>query len=253
MQTESDHTLRIGTCALGPRPRVVVALRAGAVRAEVEEALAAGADIIELRADLFPDPSPETVAGECARFAGIPRLLTVRSAAEGGGWRGSDGERLACILAGLPHVEAVDIELSSETILTRVVDTARAAGKTVIGSFHDFAKTPDTPALAAVAKAADRAGVDILKIAATCNTAEDLRRLASFTLSRAPRPVAVMGMGPAGMPSRIFFPSLGSLLTYTFLGEPSAPGQLNCRDTVKYINLFYGSPASPEGGGHGHT
>ncbi|HNY87549.1 MAG TPA: type I 3-dehydroquinate dehydratase [Candidatus Hydrogenedentes bacterium] len=253
MPTQDDLTLRIGTCVLGPRPRVVVALRAGAVRAEVEQALAAGADIIELRADLFPSPSPETVAEECARFEGIPRLLTVRSAAEGGGWNAGGEERLACILAGLPHAEAVDVELSSADILARVVAAARASGKTVIGSFHDFSDTPGTPALEAVAAAADRAGVDILKIAATCNTAEDFRRLAQFTLSRAPRPVAVMGMGSAGMPSRIFFPSLGSLLTYTFLGEPSAPGQLNCRDTVKYINLFYGSPASPEGGGHGHT
>lgn len=247
MPTETNHILRIGDCVLGRRPRIVVALRAGAARVEVKAAFSAGADIIELRADLFPNPTPETVAAECARFAGLPRLLTVRSAAEGGGWRGDEAERLACILAGLPNAEALDIELSATTILGAAVEAARASGSTVIGSFHDFTATPDMPALEAVAAAADRAGVDILKIAVTCNTPEDLRRLAAFTLAHTSRALAVMGMGPAGMPSRIFFPALGSLLTYTFLGEPSAPGQLNCQDTVKYINLFYGFTGSGEG------
>ena len=247
MPTGTSHTIRIGDCVLGLRPRIVVALRAGAARGEVEAALASGADILELRADLFPSPTPETVAEECARFAGMPRLLTVRSAAEGGGWRGDEAGRLACILAGLPHAEALDIELSAAEILGTAVGAARAAGKTVIGSFHDFTATPDLSALEAVAVSADQAGVDILKIAVTCNTPEDLRRLAAFTLTHASRPLAVMGMGPAGMTSRIFFPALGSLMTYTFLGEPSAPGQLNCLDTVKYINLFYGFAGSKEG------
>lgn len=247
MPPDTDHLIRIGDCVLGLRPRIVVALRAGVPRQEAEAALADGADIIELRADLFPNPAPETVAAECARFAGMPRLLTVRSAAEGGGWQGNEAERLACILAGLPHTEALDIELSATTILGAAVEAARASGRTVIGSFHDFTATPDMSALETVAAEADLAGVDVLKIAVTCNAPEDLRRLAAFTLSRAPRPLAVMGMGPAGMASRIFFPALGSLLTYTFLGEPSAPGQLNCRDTVKYINLFYGVSGSKEG------
>lgn len=253
MTTDADHILRIGDCLLGLRPRIVVALRAGAARGEVEAALAAGADIIELRADLFLRPTPETVAEECARFDGIPRLLTVRSAGEGGGWHGDEAGRLACILAGLPHAEALDIELSAAEILGVATDAAHASGKTVIGSFHDFSSTPDLSALEAVAASADRAGVDILKIAVTCNTPEDLRRLAAFTLSHASRPLAVMGMGPAGITSRIFFPALGSLLTYTFLGEPSAPGQLNCRDTVKYINLFYGFTGSEEGYPPGRT
>lgn len=247
MPNDTAPSIRIGDCVLGARPRIVVALRAGVPRGEAEAALSAGADLIELRADLFPNPAPATVAAECARFAGMPRLLTVRSAAEGGGWRGDEAERLACILAGLPHAEALDIELSAAEVLGEAVDAAHAAGRTVIGSFHDFAATPDFSALEAVAASADRAGVDILKIAATCNTPEDLRRLASFTLAHASRPLAVMGMGPAGMASRIFFPALGSLLTYTFLGEPSAPGQLNCADTVKYINLFYGFTGSGEG------
>ncbi|MBW7866391.1 MAG: type I 3-dehydroquinate dehydratase [Candidatus Hydrogenedentes bacterium] len=236
----------IGNCELGKRPRVVVALRDGVPRREVESALAAGADIIELRVDLFSSLEPGFPEAECGRFTGIPRLGTLRCAAEGGGWRGSEEERLACFNAILPHVEAVDIELSATDILDRVVEAAHDAGKTVIGSFHDFAKTPDDAHLEETAARADRAGVDILKVAAHCATLEDLRRLAAFTLRREGRPAAVIGMGPAGMPSRIFFPLLGSMLAYTFLGTPSAPGQLNCADTVKYLSLFCQFTNSPE-------
>ena len=47
---------------------------------------AAGADVVELRADLFEDPRPETVTAALVRLraAGRPIILTVRAAAEGG-------------------------------------------------------------------------------------------------------------------------------------------------------------------------
>jgi len=180
------------------------------------------------------------VVEEAARFAGLPLLATIRSAAEGGGWKGTESERLALFRALLPHVGAVDIELSSTGILGEVTADARAAGLTVIGSHHNFTETPPDGDLDAVVQAGATAGADIVKVAARCNSAADLRRLAAFTLRHEDRAMVVIGMGPAGMLSRVFFPALGSLLTYTFLGAPSAPGQLNSEETVKYLKLFYG-------------
>jgi len=68
---------------------------------------AAGADVVELRADLFEDPRPETVTAALVRLraAGRPIILTVRAAAEGG--RPLDeARRHALYTAGLLHVDA---------------------------------------------------------------------------------------------------------------------------------------------------
>jgi 3-dehydroquinate dehydratase I len=81
--------------------------------------------------------------------------------------------------------------------------------------------------------------VDIVKVAARCNVPEDLQRLAAFTLAHREEGIIVVGMGPYGLSSRVFFPALGSLITYTFHGVPTAPGQLNCHDTLTYLNDFY--------------
>ena len=232
--------LRIGTCELGSRPRVVAAVSDGVPRRDAEMLLEAGVDILELRIDTFSRSDKDHVIAECARLSGLPLLATIRSAAEGGGWKGDETERLALLHTVLPHVGAIDVELSSDAILAGAVHAAGAAGVTTIGSHHNFAETPADDVLDAAVQTGDKAGVDIVKVAARCNTAQDLQRLAAFALRHAGRPMVVIGMGPAGMLSRIFFPALGSLLTYTFLGAPSAPGQLNYEDTVKYLRIFYG-------------
>ena len=232
--------LKIGSCELGERPRVVAAVSDGVARKDAEVLLASGVDILELRVDTFSCCVTDYVAAEAARQAGLPLLGTIRSAAEGGGWKGGEAERLALFRAVMPHVGAVDIELSSKDILGDVVAEAHAAALTVIGSHHNFTETPADGDLDAVVEAGTRAGVDIVKVAARCNNPEDLRRLAAFTLRHGDRAMVVIGMGLAGMMSRVFFPALGSLLSYTFLGAPSAPGQLNSEDTVKYLRFFYG-------------
>lgn len=232
--------LKIGNCELGECPRVVAAVSDGVPRRDAEVLLASGVDILELRVDTFSRCDTEHVVAEAVRHAGLPLLGTIRSAAEGGSWKGAEQERLALFRVLLPHVGAVDIELSSLEILGDVSADARAAGLVVFGSHHNFTGTPSDSDLDAVVEAGVEAGVDIVKVAARCNNPEDLRRLAAFTLRHADRAMVVIGMGPAGMLSRIFFPALGSLLTYTFLGAPSAPGQLNSEDTVKYLRFFYG-------------
>ncbi len=232
--------LKIGSCVLGAHPRVVAAVSDGVPRQDAEVLLASGVDILELRIDTFSRCDTDHVVAEAVRQAGLLLLGTIRSAAEGGGWKGSEEERLALFRVLLPHIGAVDIELSSAEILDDVIAGARAAGPIVVGSHHNFCNIPADDELDAVVDAGVKAGVDIVKVAARCNTPGDLRRLAAFTLRHADRPMVVIGMGPAGMLSRIFFPALGSLLTYTFLGAPSAPGQLNSEDTVKYLKFFYG-------------
>src|SRR5690606_33450116 len=120
-----------------------------------------------------------------------------------------------------------------------VVTDARKAGVTSIASYHHFSVCPSVQRLQELADRSMDLGADVVKIAATCASPEELRRLARFTLDQADRGVIVIGMGAWAAASRIFFPALGSLLTYTFLGMPTAPGQLNCDDTIHYLSALY--------------
>ncbi len=242
--------LRIGPVELDGTPRVVIAVRDGAPQEEVRNALEGGASIVELRIDQFSALDEESVLEEIEKYKGVPTLATIRSAKEGGDWTRPEAERLALFRAVVPHVDAVDIELSSKEILAEVLETAHAAGKPAIGSYHDFSKTPAITRLAAAVNDGVILELDIVKIAAYCKSWDDLKLLARFTLEHADKNLITVGMGPHGAASRIFFPVLGSLLTYTFAGEPTAPGQLNCDDTLKYLLDFFPGfrkPAREEG------
>ncbi len=229
----------LGKVELGPAPRVVMALRDGIAREEVSRAVNAGVDALEFRIDLFSSCEASFVLREIQRHAGVPIVGTIRGAAEGGGWRGSESERLALYQSVLPCVDAVDIEIGAAEIAAAVVCEAREQHKLTIGSCHDFERTPTIEQLAAVVERGKALGVDVVKVAAECSEAEDVRRLAAFMLRHGETPLAVIGMGPLGRASRVFFPMLGSLLTYTFFGEATAPGQLNWQDTLKYLEAFY--------------
>ncbi len=238
--------LKIGEVVLGGRPRVALALRDGVAQADVAAALAQGVDVVELRIDHFGFSEPDRVLEEVRRYAGIPVLATIRSSAEGGTWHGAEAARLDLFRALMPQVGAVDIEIASAEILPDVVAAARAAKRTVIGSFHDFEATPSKEELAAFVLHAKSEGVDIVKVACACQDPADLFTLAQFTVEHAAEKVIVIGMGAHGVLSRVFFPALGSLLTYTFLGEATAPGQLNCEQTLAYLSALYPEFTKPK-------
>ncbi|MCF6285223.1 MAG: type I 3-dehydroquinate dehydratase [Candidatus Hydrogenedentes bacterium] len=229
--------LKLGNVELGEQPGIAIAIQ-DAVDPSAITAACPGA-IVELRLDALKEATPETCAAFSACYGHFPTLATIRHADEGGAWHGTEAERLDCFKAVIPVVDAVDVEIAVGSITGEVVATAHDAGKLVIGSFHDFDATPDEERLEQVHEAGRKAGVDIVKVAARCNDPEDLRRLAAFTLAHREEGIIVVGMEAYGLVSRVFFPALGSLLSYTFMGTPTAPGQLNCHDTLAYLGGFY--------------
>jgi 3-dehydroquinate dehydratase-1 len=196
-------------------------------------------DMVELRMDLQPSWESAHRFAEGLRLRGIPVLATIRSRAEGGSWYGSEAERLTSFRALIPHVSAVDIELSSEAIRRDVMEAARGAGKGVILSYHHFQETPPSNVLDRIAIQAQSLGADILKVAVWAECQEDIRRLARFTLAHADQNRVTIAMGPQGILSRIFFPVLGSLLTYASWGMPTAPGQMDAVETAAWLARFY--------------
>lgn len=229
--------LKLGPLTLGVAPVTAIAIQDAIAPADIRAA-ADGRSLVELRLDAIHPQTPEALVAFTQTYAGFPLLATLRHGDEGGGWRGTEAERLAAYQAVLPLVHAVDVEIESGAITADVVAAARNEKRLSIGSFHDFETTPPAERLEAVHERGRALGVDIVKIAARCNSEEDLRRLAEFTLRHRDENVITVGMGAFGLASRVFFPLLGSLVTYTFLGAPTAPGQLNCMDTLKYLGVF---------------
>lgn len=225
---------------LGVKPRIAIVLRDGVPRHDVDAAMSRGGDMVEMRVDLYGDTGPDHVCHEALRLQPFPRIGTIRSSEEGGGWQGRESERLDLFRKLAPVVDAIDVELSATSIAASVVDCAKEANIPVIGSFHDFQGTPDRQTLDNILHNAETLGVSITKIATNCTDADALRRLARLLMDHPERPLVIIGMGAAGLSSRVFFPLLGSMVAYTFLGAPSAPGQLNLEDTVRYIRLFSG-------------
>ncbi len=238
--------MKIRALLLPRSPSVVVALRDTPPIEAIEAAHQAGElDIVELRIDLQNAYDLAHRLAETLHLRGIPTIATLRSEAEGGGWRGSEADRLSRFLGLIPHVSAVDIERSSEGIRQEVMDAAHAAGKAVILSYHNFRETPALEALDRIAGQAQSLGADILKVAVWATCPEDIRRLARFTLAHADQNRVVLAMGPQGVLSRIFFPVLGSQMTYTSWGRPTAPGQMDAAETCAWLAQFYPDFSSP--------
>ncbi len=233
-------TLRIGSLALGAVPRVVAAGSATEVAALGREP---AADLLELRADLAPAPDPTWVTAVLPRLAAHrPVILTVRAAAEGGHPL-DDAQRTALYRAGLPHAAAIDVEIASQTLVHELVPQARAQGCTVILSAHRLRATPSVRELLALVAQARNLGADIVKLATHASSLEDLRTLLEVTLEARQRGIVTLAMGPLGPLSRLVLPAAGSLLTYGFVGQPTAPsGQLPVAELAALVHRFF--PAS---------
>ncbi len=231
--------MRLGTLELGGIPRIAVPYSDSATPELIAESRRRGVDIAEVRIDQFERTAPDYVCSVLARFEALPTIATIRTRQEGGGWVGSEDERLALFRAVIPLVDAVDVELQAKAILARVVESARGASKCVIVSYHDFGATPDPYTLEHIAEDASKAGADIIKIATHARSDEDIQSLASFCIDNAARSLIVIGMNGHGSKSRLFFPALGSLVTFASIGKPTAPGQLEFDQMFELMRLLY--------------
>jgi 3-dehydroquinate dehydratase type I len=232
------HSPAIGGLALTARRPCVVA--AGGV-AELDALLAAdGADLVELRADLWDAPDPAALPGLLTRLrrGGRPVILTARAAAEGG--RPLDeGVRSALYEVGLERADAIDLEIASTEIAATIVPKARAAGRTVILSAHVLDATPPAAALLTLVDRARARGADLTKIVTYAADVADVRTLLEVTLAARAHGIVTLAMGPLGA-ARVFLPMAGSLLTYAHVGRPTAPsGQLPLDELVGLLRRFY--------------
>ncbi len=197
-----------------------------------------GADCLELRVDTFRDRRVVPLANSVKKLgkAGLPLIITVRSRKEGGKFPIPDRERISLFSALMPFADMVDVELSSSKRLKNVIKSAKRQNKKIIISYHNFKTTPGVRKLQDIIKKGRDAGGDAVKIAAFAKGRNDLLSLTRILIDF--KDLIVIAMGSYGMSSRVFFPMLGSLLTYGSITGETAPGQLPLRIIKKEFELY---------------
>ena len=95
----------------------------------------------------------------------------------------------------------------------------------IVGSWHDYEKTPSREELLQLIDSIFAAGADIAKVACHCHTHYDAARL--LGLLDDPRPIVAIGMGPHGALTRVAGELWQTPLAFVHGAEPTAPGQLS--------------------------
>jgi 3-dehydroquinate dehydratase I len=227
------------------RPVVAVSFDDSFQDEALARAQAAGVEVAELRVDLFKSVAPAHVLEVARRYAAVPRLITVRSAAEGGRWNGTEGQRFELYSKLMPEATAIDIELGSSEIRDLLIELAASKNVLKVVSYHNFTETPDNEFLLGVLRQSKGHGADLVKISVFARTEADVRRLARFTLDHADDGLITISMGPLGTASRVLFPALGSRLTYADIGLATGPGQLPYDTVCDMLRKLY--PGFPQG------
>ena len=213
-------------------------------------------DIIEFRADYFDMVTNKTVLIETLKkvkeIIGERLLLfTYRSEEEGGNLRHDRAENMIDdIYEWVIEKEAadiIDIELlQGNYYVVRTASKAHDKGIKVIMSYHNFEETPHDDEIIEKLRNMEVLGADILKIAVMPKNEFDVRRLMELNeyaitgkLKGYPitHPVVTMSMGDIGKVSRISGKKTGSAITFAYVGEESAPGQLNLEEMFKELQL----------------
>lgn len=178
------------------------------------------ADLVELRLDTVRDPD---VAGALEGHT-RPVIVTCRAAWEGGGFTGSEADRLQLLQEALRLGAAyVDVEwkaVASDPAFASLV--AQFRDRVVISS-HDFTGVPAD--LAERARAMSQTGAAVVKLAVKAHRLTDsLRLLELRSLFDAPtrasagsggsRRAVLIAMGEAGIATRVLAARFGSAWTY---------------------------------------
>lgn len=254
-----SQTVKIRNIYLGEGlPKVCVPI-VGRTEEEIvksaEVVVAAAPDIVEWRMDFFEKVKDEkalvnTLARIRERLGDIALLSTFRTKGEGGELEATVEEYLkmnqAVINSRLSDAIDVEVFLGRETVES-LVAAAHDANVVVVGSNHDFHKTPEKQIIVERLCYMQNLGVDVAKIAVMPNSREDVLTLLDATRimkeEHPETPVITMSMGPKGVISRMTGEIFGSSLTFGMIGKASAPGQVpmeELKDILQKIHVYGG-------------
>lgn len=219
------------------KPLIAIPLNDENIYKNIDIAKEKGADIIELRIDQFNKINIEEIINilKYIKAKDLKSISTIRSEKEGGKFIQNRYEIFKEIVK---YTDIIDIELTSFDIREKVIELAKENGKYALISYHDFEKTPDN--VQQIIDEANNLGADIIKFAFKANRFEDVAKILCITNQNKDKNIVAIAMGDYGKISRLAGFIFGSLITYSFLGEAFAPGQIQIDkliEDMKFYNL----------------
>ncbi len=214
------------------------------------QAVAAGADCLEWRADFFgalDDPAAVVSTGQ-ALMQALPRtplVFTLRTTGQGGHVDLSPERAmvLTCATITAHAADLVDVEVGlGDRLVGALVRLAHDNGVRVIVSHHDFDAMPEVDWMVGCLVHMAELGADIPKLAAMSKSNQethDLMRATALARDQLDVPLLTMAMGAAGVNSRLSGEVFGSALTFCALGQASAPGQVQLGEALPLLEAIH--------------
>jgi 3-dehydroquinate dehydratase-1 len=210
------------------RPGIVASLGRSAT---IDLPLAGEADLIELRLDLMEEPLE--VVRSVRSATALPIIATNRMRSEGGAFQGSEPERIELLREASAYADILDIELRADLRQ----ELMRSVDKPFIVSYHDFQGTPGPEGLKSILDEISGTGASIAKIAvAPASLKENLDLLK--LLLESTMPLCIIAMGRMGRHLRAIAPIYGSVLTYGYVSQAIAPGQMSVGELRRALEML---------------
>jgi len=190
--------------------------------AEKDRQATSDEDMIELRLELLAGGDPLQTLKAIREATAKPIIATARLRTEGGMFQGSERERVDLLIKASCYADYVDLELLADQrddVIARIM-------KPVIVSYHDFQGMPEELQLIGIYEEMKKTKAAIAKIAVTPKSLHDNLRILQFLLD-ADMPLCMIAMGRMGRHLRVVAPFYGSALTYGFVTQSTAPGQMS--------------------------
>jgi 3-dehydroquinate dehydratase/shikimate dehydrogenase len=192
-------------------------------------------DLLEVRLDRF-GKSPEI--GELLQAKPKPIIFSCRRPQDGGGWDGTEDERLAllrqCIISKADYVEI------EEDVAAQVRPFPGC--KRVIS----YTNLDETPAdIGEIYTRMQTKSPDVIKLVVKAGTPEEVWPLVQI-LNKPPVPTVVVGLGKAGVMLSLLARRMGSPWTYAALEKgmeayPEQPSVAALRDVYRYQDIGKGT------------
>jgi 3-dehydroquinate dehydratase / shikimate dehydrogenase len=174
------------------------------------------ADLVELRLDSVRDPDP----AEALAARRLPVIVTCRPRWEGGSFSGSEDDRRRLLRRAWElGAEYVDVEHAAPFAASFLAATL---GRRIVLSMHDFVGVPRD--LGERVAEMRHTSAEVIKVAVGTPRLSDTLEVFGLQRVLAGRPFVAIGMGGAGIVTRVLASRVGSCWTYA--GDGWAPGQL---------------------------
>ncbi|WP_457623101.1 type I 3-dehydroquinate dehydratase [Persephonella sp.] len=220
-------------------PLIALPLNDENIKENIKSAKNKGIDIIELRIDLFKNTETNNIENifKFVKENGFGIIATVRSVEEGGGIFIPDDKRIEIFKKVSKYSDILDIELRSTSLHEQISEISRTSGSKLLVSYHDFEKTPNEEEIQNIIDKSKFG--DIVKFAFMVNSYDDVGKILSVCHRNREKNIIAIGMGELGKITRVAGFFFGSLITYTYIGESVAPGQIEVEELIKELK-FYG-------------